>query len=76
MTIHLSILILAAAADDAGGDGAALGGSAVALVGSLVPLGYAVIMLVDYEPGPGSSTSPTTRGSRTSGSATRWGSTD
>ena len=76
MTVHLSILIFWPLLLALLG---ALAPRAVAplfaLVGALVPLGYAVIMLVDYDPGAGSSTSPTTRGSRTSGSATRSGST-
>ena len=69
MTIHLSILlfwplllaVLAALAPRAVAP-------VFALFGALVPLGYAVILLVDFDPGAaGCSTSPTTRGSTSSG---------
>jgi NADH-quinone oxidoreductase subunit M len=83
MTIHLSILIFWPLVF--GVAGALVPRSAApvfALVGSLVPLGYAILILLDFDPSapglqyltttPGSRTSASTTGSASTGSTSGW----
>jgi hypothetical protein len=49
MTIHLSILLFWAAARAARRAPAARRRRGLALVGALVPLGYAVVLVLDFE---------------------------
>ena len=78
MTIHLSHphLLAARAARCIGAFMPRRIAPVFALIGALVPLGYAVLMLFDFETGARAcSTSPTTCGSPTSASTTSSAST-